>query len=161
MVKEITAKHVLFGLIGFFAIIFAVNGVFLTHAIQSFPGEAEEKSYLQGINFNEKLSQKKAQASLEWRSEIGLIEAGSPGNSIIEARFFDAQNMPINMLNVSATLSQHDDDHQQMHLSFKGIGDGRYQADVSALTAGRVTIEIMAVQENATSFNATKTIQIR
>ena len=48
-----------------------------------------------------------------------------------------------------------------MHLSFKGIGDGRYQADVSALTAGRVTIEIMAVQENATSFNATKTIQIR
>ena len=45
--------HVLLMLVGFFGFMFVVNGIFLWAAITSFPGEDEQKSYMQGLHYNE------------------------------------------------------------------------------------------------------------
>ena len=70
--KELKGIHVLMWLMGFFGLMFAVNGVFLFHAITSFPGEDIQKSYLQGINYNDKLKDRALQMDRGWTAQMGL-----------------------------------------------------------------------------------------
>ena len=53
---ELKGWHVLLILMAFFGVMFSVNGVFLYHAITSFPGEDVKKSYVQGLNYNDTLA---------------------------------------------------------------------------------------------------------
>ena len=63
--------HVLIIFLCFFGVMFAVNGVFLYHAITSFPGEDVKKSYVQGLNYNDTLEARKAQRELGWTALAG------------------------------------------------------------------------------------------
>ena len=83
--KELKGWHVLLIMLGFFGVMFAVNGVFLYHAITSFPGEDVKKSYVQGLNYNQTLSARASQADLGWRAEAGLRDG------TIAFRLFDAE----------------------------------------------------------------------
>ena len=51
--KVLKGHHVLFWLMGFFGLMFVVNGVFLWAALSSFPGEDVRHSYLQGLQYNQ------------------------------------------------------------------------------------------------------------
>ncbi|MEO1305623.1 MAG: FixH family protein, partial [Pseudomonadota bacterium] len=82
--KTLKGWHVLLIMLGFFGIMFAVNGVFLYHAITSFPGEDIKKSYVQGLNYNDTLAVRAAQAELGWQAEAGLED------QTLVFRLFDA-----------------------------------------------------------------------
>ncbi|MDX5361591.1 MAG: FixH family protein [Alphaproteobacteria bacterium] len=62
---RLTGKHVLFGLIGAFGVIFLVNGIFLTKAIQTFPGLETQAGYKYGLKFNERIAEAERQAALD------------------------------------------------------------------------------------------------
>ena len=51
---KLTGWHVLWIMLGFFGLMFTVNGIFLYHAITSFPGEDVKKSYLQGLEIGKR-----------------------------------------------------------------------------------------------------------
>ncbi len=63
---RITGWHVLAGMILFFSTIIAVNAVFISLAVQSFPGEDQRRSYVQGLEYNDVIAQRRAQAALGW-----------------------------------------------------------------------------------------------
>ena len=61
---KITGWHVLFSVIAFFGVITAVNAVMISYAVKSFPGEDQKKSYMQGLQYNKVLEEKKLQEQL-------------------------------------------------------------------------------------------------
>ena len=67
---RLTGVHVLTAILAFFAVIIFVNAIFLTLALRSYPGEHEAKSYMQGLNYNERLAARERQAALGWTMEI-------------------------------------------------------------------------------------------
>ena len=77
-------------MLGFFGVMFAVNGVFLYHAITSFPGEDVKKSYVQGLNYNDTLAARAAQAELGWTAEAGLQDG-----ELLVFRLRDADGAPL------------------------------------------------------------------
>lgn len=128
---RVTGRLVLFTLIGFFLVVLTANMIFLNLAVRTFPGEKEEKSYLQGLNYNERLAARAAQEALGWTASIE--EARLDGaQARIEIALESASGRPLYGLGVSAVLSRPADDESDRALVFAPLGDGRYAAAAPA-----------------------------
>lgn len=147
--------HVLAMLIGFFGVIFAVNGVFVFQALKSFPGEDVRKSYVQGINYNETLEERRAQAALGWRAAIGIDEE----LLVVELTREDGGQLTGKAM--IGELRRTIDDEDDRAVVFRSVGAGRYVAEVGALAPGEWRIRVQVLEgENADrlAFAAYKTL---
>ncbi|PIW27288.1 MAG: hypothetical protein COW29_11610 [Rhodobacterales bacterium CG15_BIG_FIL_POST_REV_8_21_14_020_59_13] len=135
MIKEIKGYHVLIGLLVFFAIIIAVNAIFLTQAVRTFRGEDEPRSYIQGINYNDTLERREAQAELGWTAVSRVGAAG------VRLEITDADGQGVTGLMMEARLRHPADSGLDIPLSLLGDGPGVYTAGVS-IPAGRWTLVV-------------------
>lgn len=135
MIKEIKGYHVLIGLLVFFAIIIAVNAVFLTQALRTFSGEDEPRSYIQGINYNDTLERREAQAALGWRAVSTVDEAG------VRLEITDADGQGVTGLIMDARLRHPADSALDIPLTLRGDGPGVYRA-AAEIPAGRWTLVV-------------------
>jgi len=126
--------HVLWILLGFFAVMFAVNGVFLYQAITTFPGEDVKKSYLTGLHYNDKLSQRAEQAKLSWKAEVGVED------DAIITRIFDRHSTPVHGLHLRGQIRAPASDAFDQELDFVEVGNGEYRAIVSFIPQGQKVI---------------------
>lgn len=66
----LTGKHVLFWLIGVFAVVIGVNALFVVKALDTYPGEDVQNPYMQGIAYNHTIAAHAAQTARGWRATI-------------------------------------------------------------------------------------------
>jgi nitrogen fixation protein FixH len=64
----LTGRHVLGVVVGFFAVIIALNIWFLTLAYRTFPGQVSDTPYEDGLAFNQRLAAQAAQARRGWEA---------------------------------------------------------------------------------------------
>lgn len=126
MIREIKGYHVLIGLLIFFGVIFTVNAVFLTQAFRTFRGEDEPRSYIQGINYNDTLARREAQAELGWTAISTVSETG------VRIEISDADGQGVTGLMLDARLRHPADSNLDIVLDLRGDGPGVYatQADI-------------------------------
>ena len=150
---EIKGWHVLAGLIAFFGVIVLANSIFLTLAIKTFPGEHEEKSYLQGLNFNERLETRAQQQAMQW--QVGLDQATllADGTTAQFGVSFKYRNgVPITDLNVSAVLARPASDQYDRAVDFVMTARGLYTASVDGMAPGQWILRLKGVNENGQVF---------
>nr|WP_070958566.1 FixH family protein [Hyphomonas sp. Mor2] len=154
--KELKGWHVLLIMLGFFGVMFAVNGVFLYHAITSFPGEDVKKSYVQGLNYNDTLAARAAQAELGWTAEAGLQD----GELIF--RLHDAAGAPLSNYTVIGELRRMATRDADQAIIYSARANGEYVADAGALAPGQwaLRINVMDPAAETVLFNVTKTILV-
>ena len=58
----LTGRKVLLLFIGFFSIVFLVNGVMIHLALKTFPGVEDQRPYERGLNYDREIAQARAQA---------------------------------------------------------------------------------------------------
>lgn len=152
--KELKGWHVLLIMLGFFGVMFAVNGVFLYHAITSFPGEHVKKSYVQGLNYNDTLAARAAQADLGWTAEAGLQQ----GELIFRLR--DRDGAPISNYVVIGELRRFSTQAADQTIIYSARANGDYVADPGALAAGQWELRIMVMDSTPENvvFNVSKTL---
>lgn len=130
----VTGKHVLIAMLAFFATVIAVNGVFITLALQSFPGEDVKRSYLQGLAYNQTLVERRAERALGWRAEVAFaMTAQGPA---LEAYVRDSGAQAIDGLRIEGVLRRPAESAHDIALSFSPRGQGRYVASISNLPPG-------------------------
>lgn len=134
--KELKGWHVLLIMLSFFGVMFAVNGVFLYHAIVSFPGEDVKKSYVQGLTYNDTLATRAAQAERGWSAEAGLQD------DVLLFRLQDAQGEPLSNLAVIGEIRRNATREADRSVVFKAAGPGEYRVQDMALDAGQWTLRI-------------------
>ena len=128
---HLTGKHVLGVLIAFFLVILAANVIFINFAVKTFPGEKEEKSYLQGLNYNERLAARQDQSALGWTATID--EAALNNGAVdITLTLADRDGRPLNGLAVDAVLSRPTSAADDVVVVFSPVGNGRYAATAPA-----------------------------
>jgi nitrogen fixation protein FixH len=130
--------HVLAGMIGFFATIIAVNIVFITLAVRSFPGEETRRSYVQGLAYNDVLEERRAQEALGWSASVNLTQT----RVMVEVR--DAGAEPVDGLRLSGHLRHPADGALDRALTFTQVREGVYAAGVSDLGPGRWRLDAQA-----------------
>lgn len=154
--RQLRGWHVLLIMLGFFGVIFAVNGVFLYHAITSFPGEDVKKSYVQGLNYNQTLASRAAQAELGWRAEAGVR------NETIVFRLRDAEAKPLSDYSVIGELRRLATKDADQVLTFRAAPNGEYFASSGKLESGQwdVRISVLDRDGEAVLFNVDKTLLV-
>lgn len=131
--------HVLLIMLGFFGVMFAVNGVFLYSAITSFPGEDVEKSYVQGLDYNSTIEARRIQAEQGWTVRAGI----ESGRLVVELE--SSAGEPVSTLDVRATLRRAVTAEEDLIVSLEPAGSkGRYEAELPAIEDGRWEILIDA-----------------
>jgi nitrogen fixation protein FixH len=139
METRLTGKHVLFILLGFFGIVFAVNGYFAYSALRSLPGEQRGSTYEAGLHYNATLAEQRAQEGLHWSHKSQLL----PGSRLAVA-IADADGSPVPGLAVEGWLERPASQGADRKLTFKEVDAGRYEASTETPEAGAWILAFMA-----------------
>ncbi|MCP1335378.1 FixH family protein [Futiania mangrovi] len=125
---RITGRHVLFGMIGAFSVIFIVNGIFLTKAIQTFPGLETQAGYKYGLKFNERIAEAERQAALDLNLGLETAELG-PGRYQFVVAAQDHAGTGVALRKVEARLMRPADTSHDVALTLTPAGGaGRFSA---------------------------------
>jgi nitrogen fixation protein FixH len=156
-IKELKGRHVLFWLLGFFGLMFTVNGIFLFHAITSFPGEDVKKSYLQGLSYNETLAKRAEQANLGWHMAMGV-----DGDRLV-VQILDRNGTPLSGRSVAAEVRRRATTGEDREFNLTPRSNGTYEVNVSGLQMGQWEIKAYVWGENGDDlvFVARKLVTIR
>ncbi|MEL6663197.1 MAG: FixH family protein [Pseudomonadota bacterium] len=138
--KELKGWHVLLIMLGFFGVIFTVNGVFLYHAITTHPGEHVEKSYLQGLNYNDRLDVRALQAERGWQAAMGIE------NTALVAQIDDAEGQGVSRLAITALLRRTASNDPDVTVELNQVGNGAYAAELPELQSGAYEVELTAFE---------------
>jgi len=154
--RELKGWHVLLIMLGFFGVMFAVNGVFLYHAITSFPGEDVKKSYVQGLNYNDTLAERAAQAELGWTAEAGM----QSGQLVFRLR--DADGAPLSNYAVIGEIRRKATHGADQAIIYQARPNGEYVADAGHLGPGQwsLRINVMDPQAETVLFKVNKAILV-
>lgn len=130
--RVLTGRHVLWALLGFFALVSAVNAAMVWLALDSFPGRTSDDPYREGLAYNRVLETRAAQRALGWRAEV-RFEAAPGGGALLSASFRDRDGRPLAGLAVRGTLSRPATAGFDRPVRLAETGAGLYTARLSAL----------------------------
>ncbi|ATC24426.1 ferredoxin [Caulobacter vibrioides] len=120
---QITGWHVLIGVVTFFALIIAVDVVFMVLAYRTFSGQVASNPYEAGLAFNKTLAQREREAALGWAAAVETVD----GDAVV-IRVRDRGGRPLDRLSLTGSLARPATEVGKQTLNFKPLGDGRYRA---------------------------------
>ncbi|MQP67586.1 hypothetical protein GE253_19860 [Niveispirillum sp. SYP-B3756] len=83
-----------FAFVGFFLLLFSVQGVFVSIAVKTFPGLVTDQPYATGIGYNEVLKEQAAEAALGWQVQTRFEPTG-PLAGRLTLQVTDANGEPV------------------------------------------------------------------
>jgi nitrogen fixation protein FixH len=160
MTFELKGWHVLAMLLAFFGITIAVNVVFTTYALSTFSGEDVSKPYVRGLEYNNTLAARAAQAKLKWTASIEMVRADSSGADVTVV-VTGGNGEPLSALELSAKLRRPTDARLDRDLTLSAIGEGRYRARVDDLAAGQWDVIARVGAAEAPLFEAERRVLLK
>lgn len=155
----LTGRHVLAILLGFFLMIVVANSIFITLAVKSFPGEQEKKSYLQGLNFNDRLAERDAQAALGWAVE--LTDGFEGDRAVLDLQFLSDKARPVTGLAITGALARPATQTGEREFEFFETAPGVYRAEIEDIDAGAWLFEASAAGRDGEVFRLRKRLEWR
>lgn len=138
----ITGRTVLFAMLGFFAVIFAVNGAFVFFAMDSWPGLSTDRAYEEGRDYNQTLAAAETQSALGWTSEVTLSTAD--GGYLAQVTLRGVNDVPLKGRTVNVRFSRPVGSDATIEALLNESIDGDYSGRVELPLSGRwqVLVEV-------------------
>ena len=143
MPKRVTGRHVLFGMLGFFGVIVAVNAVFVYLALNTFTGLSEPDAYRKGLDYNQNLAEAEKQRALGWKVKVGAV-LDADGEARIRVEAADRNDAALSGLRLNGTLRRPTNEGFDQEVEFRAIGAGRYAADLQLPLRGQWDLDLVA-----------------
>lgn len=157
--QGLTGRHVLIGMIAFFAVIGAVNAVMIYLAINTMPGTQVKSAYEASQGFNRGLDAIAAQDKLGWQVDVATtgLHSGAPLNVHVRDRNGEAMAG----LEVRVRVERPTDARLDRKLTLVETGGGRYSAALPELVAGQWTLIIEIFRGDTRRFVSERRIVLR
>jgi nitrogen fixation protein FixH len=139
------------GMIGAMGIVFAANGVMVYDALHSFPGAAGSDGFDLSNRYDHVLATAQQQAALGWQIEADVTATHQP--SLLLA---DRNGVPLAATAIDATAERPIGPPDTTALTFRPVGNGRYQAETS-LFSGQWDI-MLTVHADGRLYSATRRV---
>lgn len=136
--RVITGRMVLFGLIAFFGVVFAVNGTMLALALKTNTGMVANEPYRKGLKYNERIAAEERQQALGWKSEI-TVDAKAKR---IVAVLTGPDGAPLTGLRANAKVGLAVTDREDSSATLSETAPGRYEAAVQIADAGNFIADL-------------------
>jgi nitrogen fixation protein FixH len=156
---KLTGWHVLAMFGGLFAVMLAVNVLFVVLALRTFSGETDH-AYINGLKFNETLAANARQSELGWKMALGL-ERPTGGGAFLEARLTDRSGHPLVGALIQGSIGRTTDTKEDRDLSFTETAPGIYRAVIDQLRPGRWRFAASAQVHGAPKFETETTLSLR
>jgi nitrogen fixation protein FixH len=124
--KGIEGRHVLWGLIGFFGVMFIVNAIFVYLALATFSGGDTSNPYRKGLHYNDTLKAQERQTERGWQTEVEYDDKTRQ----LRLSFLDKTAAPITGLRIDAKLSRPATDREDRRIDLAEVSQGVYAATV-------------------------------
>lgn len=148
--REITGRHVLFGMVGAFGVIVAVNLALAWNAVATFPGLEVRNSYVASQSFDR---DRKAQQALGW------TVAQDYRDGILTLTFTDRAGLPAEVERLSVLVGRATEAKDDTRPAFVRAA-GRFEAPL-ALAPGRWMLRIEAEAPDGTRFVQRRDLTVR
>ncbi|SMF40432.1 Nitrogen fixation protein FixH [Tistlia consotensis] len=167
MSRAALLRHRLFGesrwipwiFVGGFGVVFAVNGIMVSTALDSWTGIVEHDYYLRGLKYNEALEDARAQAKLGW--QVGVAQDNpQPGSLRLQVSLADRDGHPIAADRVVAKLERPTQTALDRAVGFSADQRGRWSAEVAALPPGQWHLRIV-LHKGEHSFETVKRLMVK
>ena len=136
-----TGRTFLFWILGFFAIVFAANMVFVWFAADTWTGLAAEESYRRGIDYNRVIDRAETQAALGWVTETEFVrDSDTSGTLTFNLR--NAEGVEIANRTVTAAFRRPVVEGQDFETTLVAMAPGQYSADVVLPSPGQWDVRL-------------------
>jgi nitrogen fixation protein FixH len=144
--RQITGRMVLFALIAFFGLIFAVNAYMIYVALSTFGGVETASAYKVGLAYDTEIAAAQAQESRAWKVEATL--SGNDKGRTVQLGVLGKSSAPETGLMARARLSHPGDRRQDVELMLAEVSPGLYRASYAAPAGYRdLVIELFRGEE--------------
>lgn len=157
---ELRGSHVLWICVAFFAAVFAINGVMIYAAVESFPGTERISSYQAGRLYPREIEKARAQAERQWQADAH-IERRADGRVDADIRFQDAQGRAVSGLQVELKLVFPAASGHDSAVTLIETAAGRYRANFGPVAAGQWEAAIEAKEKDQTLFRSQSRVILR
>jgi nitrogen fixation protein FixH len=157
--REVTGKHVLFCLLGFFGVVFAVNAVMIKAATSTFGGVETTSSYKAGLMFKQDIAAAEAQDALHWRVG-GKLVRDRTGEAVLDISARDDKGAPLAGLTAQARLAHPADARLDHVISLSRTGAGEFRGEAQA-QAGQWELIIDLYRGEARVFRSRSRVTLR
>jgi nitrogen fixation protein FixH len=150
--RELTGRIVLTWLVGFFAVVFAVNGVMAVAAISTFSGLDSDSPYQAGLAFDEEIAAARAQKALHWQVQATVART-EEGATRIEISAHDPDGVPLPGLGATASLVHPTDRRLDRDLALSEDAPGHFRG-VTGPAVGQWDVVIDLSRDGARLFQS-------
>lgn len=154
--REITGRTVLYLLLAFFGVVFAVNAVMVKAATSTFGGVEVQSSYKAGLQFETEVARARAQDALHWRVE-GHVARDETGNAVLELTVRDAKGLVVPGLTADARLAHPADERLDRDVDLKIVDAGKFRGEVP-VHAGRWDLIVDLYRGDTRVFRSRSTV---
>lgn len=146
----ITGRMVLLGILGFFGVIFAVNGAFVYFALDSWPGLSNDSAYEQGLDYNQTIAAAEAQNATGWQSAVSIEK--EQGYYAVSVHLKEANGEPLSGQKVTATFRRPVGAENTIVTAMLPMSDGVYANRVELPFPGRWQVFVEVETGEAISY---------
>jgi nitrogen fixation protein FixH len=139
--QGLQGRHVLAGLLAFFAVVFAANGAMIYEALSTYSGLVANEPYRKGLHYNERIAADERQARLGWQHTINARIDGHVDFSLAQS-----DGSPVRGLKVKGVLGRPSTNRLDHQLALAETAPGRYEGEATGLAEGNwiITLEAFA-----------------
>lgn len=127
---QITGRHVLFTMLGFFGFIIATDAYLVYKAVSTFGGIETQDAYRKGLAYNERIADERAQQALGWTKDARLDK----GELRVSIR--DQNQKGVENLRITAVVGRPATNAQDRTVELTQIGSGEYAAALGEVEPG-------------------------
>lgn len=132
-------RHVLLSILGFFGVIFTVNGVLIYYAVATHSGVVAQEPYRKGLTYNVRIAADERQKALHWSADV---ETDTEGR--VTLKLTHAGGGPVVNLAVKGVLGRPSAQRDDVALAFAESSPGTYVAVIGPKMPGVWLVNVEA-----------------
>ena len=154
-----TGLTVLLTLLGFFGVVFAINGIMIYEAVSTMSGADTDSAYQAGRMFEHDVAMAKAQAARQWH--VGATVTAAPnGDRRLNVLARDASDRPLSGMTLSAVFERPTDRRLDRTVTVAEDAPGRFHGDAQ-ISAGQWDLVIALSRQGEQMFRSRNRIILK
>ncbi len=128
-----------------FLVVLAANATLVIVALNSWSGLTTERSYAQGLDYNQTLAAARAQEALGWQAEL-TVEAQGPRRAEVHFSLTDRHGRPVKVESVRARFVRPTQSGQDVDITLTTRGGTDYRGEAELPLPGLWDLHVLAIK---------------